>query len=74
MTSNQRYGALNRRFDKRAKFLRKLGFAYRRIEEIGEAVFARKGFLRREDILTADCVLLANNAVWRDELSRMLRR
>jgi len=74
MTSNQRYGALNRRFDRSAKFLRKLGFTYRRIEDIGKAVFARRGFLRREDILTADCVLLANNAVWRDELSRTLRR
>ena len=41
LTSNQYYGGINRRFDKRSKLLRKLGFEYMRIEEWGFAVFTR---------------------------------
>ena len=77
MSSNQLYGGLNRRFDRRAAFLRKFGFAYRRVEEIGKAVFQRKGrrlIGNQRDALTADFVLLASNRVFRDELSRMLVR
>jgi len=77
MTSNQFYGALNRRFDNRARLLRKLGFQYRYVEEIGRAVFSRKGRRlvgNKQDVLTCDIVLVASNRVWRDELSRMLVR
>ena len=74
MTSNQRYAALNRRFERRARFLRRLGFRYRRVPEIDRAVFSRRGVLRREDIVTADEVMLACPAIWRDMLARLLRR
>jgi len=79
MSSNQRYGALNRRFEKRFRFLRKYGFAYQFCEAIGKAIFVRTSRrltarIGEQDILTCDCVMLANNAVWRDELSRILRR
>lgn len=77
VTSNQRYGAYNRRFDRRAAFLRKFGFTYRHVAEIGKAVFQRKGrriIGNQYDALTADFVLLASNQVWFDALSRMLVR
>jgi hypothetical protein len=74
MTSNQRYAALNRRFERRAKFLRRFGFRYLRVPEIDRAVFARRGVLRREDIVTAAEVMLACPAIWRDMLARLLRR
>ena len=39
LTSNQHYGGLNRRFDKRAKRLARMGYTYERTDELGQAFF-----------------------------------
>jgi len=41
LTSNQHYGGLNRRFEKRSRRLRSLGFRYQQVEGMNIAVFAR---------------------------------
>jgi hypothetical protein len=71
MTSNQYYGGINKRFDRRAKLLLTLGFKYTSVE--GMAFFCRSDLLKNRNI-TASAVLYANNMVWRDKLSATLRR
>lgn len=73
MTSNQYYGALNRRFDKRARFLIKLGFAYSVLPETNIAVFSRPRPFRFNGI-AASAVMLAPPRVWRDKLPGLLQR
>lgn len=78
ITSNQRYGGLNRRFEKRAALLRRFGFVYI-VANIGEeknaatfGVFTRTPFWRSQAITAAE-VMHADRQVWIDELSRFLR-
>lgn len=63
LTSNEYYGGLNRRFDRRARLLRRLGFAYKRIEEANIAVFAR-GRINRPESIPAAVLHHADNLAW----------
>ena len=71
MTSNQYYGGLNRRFDNRAKLLRRLGFSYAQIDDLGFAVFTRK---RRYKVANIPAVVLhaADRRLWHDTLRSAL--
>jgi len=75
LTSNQRYGGLNNRFDKRAKLLHRLGYKYIRIEEFGMAVFVRplEYEHKRTSIIASD-LHHADSDMWIDILKRSLRR
>ena len=66
LTSNQYYGGLNRRFEKRSRLLRKLGFEYKRSEELGMAYFVRKTFRHKRSVLTAAEVTHADNRAFVD--------
>ena len=72
MTENQRYGAINRRFDKRAKLLKKLGWRYERTD-FGFAIFKR-GLRHTVQAIPVSTVLFADNYIWRMELSNFLKR
>ena len=76
LTSNQKYGAINRRFDRRAKLLKRLGFTYLRLEEFGFAVFAAANLhdRKRGKTIPASVVQLATNAQWIEILADKLRR
>lgn len=71
ITSNQLYGALNKRFDKRVKVLVGFGFKQHRTES--GLVFQRHG-LGLVHRICAGTMLHACNRTWRDELARILRR
>ena len=58
ISSNQWYGALNRRFDRRARLLRRLGYRYT-FTPLG-AVFVR-GFGHRLESISAAVVMCALN-------------
>jgi len=76
LTSNQYYGAINRRFARRSALLRKLGWTYaivqlrpadRKSPTIG--IWTRgRGF--STDCITACTVSAATNRVFRDEIAR----
>lgn len=73
LPSNVFYGQLNRRFDRRAKLLRKLGYKYSSVQVLGDtiAVFAKpRRFGMRHDIITASIVLTSHNRIFRDYISR----
>lgn len=75
LTTNQRYGGLNKRFDNRASRLRALGFEYVRIEQFGIAVFAPQNQHRRKrDTIPASAVMHASAAEWIDILASHLQR
>jgi hypothetical protein len=75
ITSNQHYGALNKRFDRRAILLRKLGWKYTELVP-GVAGFVRSDWIRigRTQAIPASLVQCADNRTWWDELSHQLRR
>lgn len=76
LTSNQYYGGQNRRFDRRAKQLRKFGFRYERIAELDFAVFVRPQRFnpnRKQAIPTA-FLFVADNRAWNGKLEEFLRR
>jgi hypothetical protein len=73
ITSNQRYGGMNRRFDRRAAQLVKFGFHYTQIAD-GVAAFTRRAFWSKQQSVLAAVVLMADNNIWRDELARILCR
>lgn len=73
LTSNQFYGGLNRRFEKRAALLRRFGFAYTRTgwtdahgKTLPLALFTRNRY--RGQVIAASEVLHACNRVWRETL------
>jgi hypothetical protein len=70
MTSNQLYGGMNKRFEKRAKHLRQLGFAYKIVAE-GVAGFVRTRYGKTRTI-TASAALYATNRTWINELQSAL--
>lgn len=76
LTSNQFYAGLNRRFDKRAAKLRKMGFKASTFEIPGTrqtyGVFLRGQPGRMESVLTS-LVMNATNRVFNDELARLRR-
>lgn len=72
MTENEKYGAINRRFDKRVKLLSKFGFRYERTD-LGFAVMKRHVFYKPQAIPTAT-LLFADNQFWRNELANLLKR
>lgn len=75
MTSNQRYGGLNRRFDRRATQLFKAGFHYERIDNLGFAVFTKKiDFQRKTQSIHAQTLLYASKFDWHDVLATHLKR
>ena len=73
LTSNQLYGGLNRRFDRRASLLCRLGFKYVAIAE-KIAAFQRAYPFGRSAIIPAAMVMHATNACWRDHLASTLSR
>lgn len=76
LTSNQHYGAINRRFDRRAARLKSLGFRYERIEQFGIAVFIRgtREIDVKKTTIPASTVAHADNRSFIDILSATCRR
>ena len=72
LTSNQYYGGLNRRFERRAAVLRRFGFKYRCVAE-GVAVFDRARFVKVQTITAAE-VMHADGRAWRAALAMRLAR
>jgi hypothetical protein len=72
LTSNQHYGGLNKRFERRAALLRRFGFQYR-ILAPGVATFYRRPY-HREYNVPAAAVLHADNRSWLDILDTLLKR
>lgn len=72
MTSNEYYGKLNQRFDRRAADLRRLGFKYQVVPGLNVAVFVATKWGKTMAI-AAGTVLNASRFVWRDELDRAER-
>ena len=72
LTSNQFYGAINRRFDRRITFLSRLGFKHV-INEFG-AFMVRKIPGRKDSVISTSAILYAVNTVWRDKLAVALHR
>jgi hypothetical protein len=71
LTSNQFYGGLNRRFEKRVALLVGFGFKYR-IVVPGVAVLERRPFWKDQAIAAAE-VMHACKRSWQDQLERLLR-
>ena len=71
LTSNQYYGGLNRRFDRRAALLIRLRFKY----VAGEhgAAFVRPRVCRPANSIPAAMLAHADNRAWFDLLARILR-
>lgn len=67
LTSNEYWGGLNRRFDRRAKLLRRLGFKYETTEYGG--VFVRaKPWRTKKEAIPAAVVSLADKRAWVEHL------
>lgn len=83
MTTNQLYRGMNRRFDRRARFLARFGYKYNHVfvgrcdnEYFHPAhlgVFVRQDYHHAEAI-TASAVLYASPTCWRSLLASSLRR
>jgi hypothetical protein len=69
LTSNQYYGGLNRRFDKRAALLRRFGFAYEVVGQV--AIFSRTRRCRRSEVPAA-LLSHADKRAWREALRSIL--
>lgn len=73
LTSNEYYGGLNRRFERRAKLLKRLGFRYEKTEY--GAVFSRKRSYRNDGCIPAATLHHADRRAWIDTLlNRGVRR
>lgn len=68
LTSNQYYGGLNRRFEKRAKVLRRLGWEYFPVAGLPIAVF-RKSFGWKVRAIQASDLHHADKRAWMDILA-----
>lgn len=73
LTSKQYYRGLNRRFEKRAKILRRFGYQYT-LTEYNVAVFVYPYRGRRPLCVAASFLLHADNRAWFDRLAELLRR
>jgi len=81
ISSNDYYRGLNRRFDRRASRLRRLGFRYTVPEATVDgrsvklaAIFYRPGLIERGQVISATVVMHSSNREYTDELSSVLRR
>lgn len=72
LTSNQFYGGLNRRFDRRISFLIRFGF--RHVMNEWGAFMVRKGPGVKDVVIPTGVILFSDNRVWRDKLAFSLRR
>lgn len=66
---NDHYGMLNERFEERSAFLRNKGFVYKRIEELGIAVFTRKRLGGKPITFAAGAIMNADPTVWGDMMN-----
>jgi len=75
MTNNQYYGGLNRRFEKRARLLRKLGWVYTICELYPVGLFTRRSWCpNKQRAIPAAVLHYADNRAWHDVLATELRR
>jgi hypothetical protein len=72
LTSNQYYGGLNRRFDRRARLLTRLGFVSNLVET-DLRVFTRTRHARKVNIPAA-VLTHADNRAWHEVLASRLYR
>lgn len=78
-TTNEHYGGINNRFDRRARVLRRLGFTYHRLPELGFAVFKRGEpiVMRTKTIpckaIPASTVMHADTRSWFDALKGLVK-
>ncbi len=80
LPSNQFYSGLNRRFERRAKLLRRFGFKYRAVRlgaydrdgTIG--VFTRRAWTGKAPAIQAASVIYAPARAWNEELAGALVR
>ena len=72
MTTNQRYGGLNRRFDRRVALLRRFGFKYS-TPVPGIAVLTRMRYGRPTNVAASE-VMHADRDTWVDRLTTLLVR
>ena len=72
LTSNQHYGGLRRRFEKRSRRLRSLGFRYQQVEGMNMAVFARRRSSRKLAAIPVAVLHHADNRSWIDTLRTSL--
>ena len=71
LTTNQRYGGYNARFEKRAALLRRFGFAYTAHD--GIAYFVRRTYGKNYSVAAA-YLSFADNVAWFDKLRDILRK
>ncbi len=70
LTSNQYYGGLNRRFEKRAKLLKSLGYKYVVHPELKIALFIKHHqFVHRQKVIPAGSVMHASNRAFIDDIA-----
>ena len=69
LTSNQYYGGLNRRFDKRIRLIRKFGF----VGVPRQPFYARRVF-GTDQTIHCSVLLHSHNRVFHDKLRELLRR
>lgn len=69
LPSNVFYGQLNRRFEHRARLLRRFGFRYVNLSGIG--LFTRVRWTREQSVAAAT-VMSAHNRIWRELVLRPL--
>ena len=75
LTSNQFYGGINRRFDRRVKQLYRLGYRLHSVPEFGIALMAKqREFERRNNSIPNAIIMHADNAAYRLYLASKLRR
>lgn len=76
VTSNQYYGGINLRFEKRRALLTKMGFEYKIIKispRHTAGIFTRGEGVREQTILA--CVVnRSTNRMWNDDLQYLLRQ
>lgn len=73
MTSNEFWGALNRRFDKRVKLLRSLGFKRHQEPGCPGAYVRERRVMRSMCYIDIGTIMYANNYVFREILNRETR-
>lgn len=69
MTKNERYAALNRRFDERSKTLRELGFKYEHIKGYPVAVFTVTIAGMKPHVIQASAVMHADDYFWGETIA-----
>lgn len=73
LTSNQHYGGLNRRFDKRARLLKRFGWTYECVLPYRVGVFVRSRYHKTQAIAASGVMNMCRRN-WQDLLGRELHR